>query len=57
MLSCWKLDPNDRPTFTEICKSLSEMLEGTNLLYNYVDAVRCVEIEIVSDSEDGEVNV
>ena len=57
MLNCWQLDPNDRPTFTEICKCLMRMLESSNAQYNYVDAVQEIqEIESNSDS-DGEVNV
>jgi hypothetical protein len=52
MASCWHIDPNDRPTFTEICKQLAEVLGVSNVQYNYVDVVRNVEIEIVSDSDE-----
>jgi hypothetical protein len=52
MLNCWRLDPNDRPTFTELCAELMKMLETANECYNYVDAIRNVEIE-TTNSDSG----
>jgi hypothetical protein len=53
MLNCWKADPDDRPTFTQICQKLMQMLEITNQTYNYVDAVQNAEVELeLSDSEE-----
>jgi hypothetical protein len=53
MMNCWKESPDDRPTFTEICSHLTELLEITDKNYNYVDAIR---IEL-SDSDNEEVMV
>jgi serine/threonine protein kinase len=57
MFSCWKEDPNERPTFIEICQRLMPMLEDTNAHYTYVDAVQNVEIEMEDSDLNGEVNV
>jgi hypothetical protein len=57
MQCCWQEDPNERPTFTGICKRLIKMLEAANSQYNYVEAIKNdIEIEF-SDSESSEVNV
>jgi hypothetical protein len=55
MLSCWKEPPDERPTFTKICKSLIPILEGTNSQYNYMNAVQNVDIQM--EELDGEFNV
>lgn len=57
MLNCWKESPNDRPTFTEICAELMKLLETTNVQYNYVDAIRNIEIELELLGSEDEVAV
>jgi hypothetical protein len=58
MLNCWCPDPNDRPTIAEICGKLMKMLETADESYNYVDAIKNYEIQIVvTDSDSGEVTI
>jgi hypothetical protein len=51
MQACWKEQPEDRPTFSGICHQLMKLLEDSNSQYNYLQAVRSLEIEM-SDSDD-----
>ena len=62
MQICWKVDPNERPTFTDICARIKQMLESAHA-ENYLDAIQTetkIEAEIhkaVNDSENEQDNV
>ena len=48
MLSCWNLDPSDRPTFSHVVADLSALLEE---MAGYMDVAELVTTRIDSDSE------
>lgn len=54
MKSCWSTDPASRPTFAQISKKLSTLLESADLEYGYVDAVRSTSSLKESETDDDE---
>lgn len=54
MFNCWDEAPSARPTFTEISSRFMEMLEISNLDYNYIDVIKRIGIEVL---DPGEVTV
>ncbi|KAI6171269.1 Protein kinase domain-containing protein [Aphelenchoides bicaudatus] len=51
MLSCWQLDPSERPTFNQIYQRLKQFLEAENTHYNYLDVREIDEIEEIEDED------
>jgi hypothetical protein len=39
MDKCWKYQPEDRPTFRNICSILTEILENATSEYGYLQAI------------------
>ena len=54
MLSCWRVEPDERPTFTEICAQIMQLLESANQ-QNYIDALP-LDIEEVDEGMNEEVD-
>jgi hypothetical protein len=56
MLTCWKIDPDDRPTFTDICGQLMSMLEAVSS-QNYLDAIQGeIEVDEIEVEGSGQTN-
>jgi hypothetical protein len=55
MLTCWQVNPDDRPTFAKICSQLRKLLENESSKY-YLDAIENNEIfeTKIFDSEESE---
>jgi hypothetical protein len=55
MLTCWQVNPDDRPTFAKICSQLRTLLENESSEY-YLDAIENNEIfeTKIFDSEESE---
>ena len=54
MQACWQVDPNERPTFTDICARIKHMLENANA-ENYLDAIQ-TEIEVEAEAYDSVIS-
>lgn len=53
MLSCWQVDPDQRPTFQEICLGLMRLVESANA-ENYLDMSGDVHLDTKGEGSDGE---
>lgn len=60
MHSCWKRTPQNRPTFTDLCKSLDKLvenvsqylsLENIEIPFNLDDAKRCKQSNCDNDKK------
>jgi hypothetical protein len=55
MRSCWKEEPDKRPTFTQICQQMEKIIATADPSYGYVDAIQVYDYLMAESTTDESV--